>query len=165
MLHVVVVDCVAIVPSVKTLVPAQLSIMTQRGEPRTVLPATGCSMCPLRCVRIHASSFSGVARRKHMGVDCSTRDRAASCGVIVLLVGCPASAAVEAATGRPSATARSFCRLLQSDLKTLGFCLWMVVAFRLEVAVALLCPFLSPSSGPFQCNWARFPVALVLAVS
>ena len=76
-------------------------------------PVVRCVPCG---VRIHASSFSGVDRRTLIVVDCSIRGRAPSCGVIVSPVVCPASAAVAAATGRPSATTRSFCRLRQSDL-------------------------------------------------
>ena len=75
------VDCVVVVHSGKTLAPEQLSIMTRRGPPGrlsslghgVVLPASVCSLCPLQCVRIHASSFSGVARKKLIDMDCSTR--------------------------------------------------------------------------------------------
>ena len=111
-------------PLGKTLAPAQLSIETRRcrlgvcaqSEPRSGTTRILFFDVFLGGVRIHASSFCAVARRKRVDVDCSTRGRAPSCGAIVLLVDCPASAAVAAATGRPSASVRSFCRLRQSDL-------------------------------------------------
>ena len=98
--------------------------------------------------------------------------------VIVLLIDCPASVALVAATGRSSAVARSFrlrqsaltcpptscIRNIVSPLQGSLFLplLWMVVVFRLEVTVAveLRWPFLAPS--PCLCLWAWLPVASAL---
>ena len=89
-------------------------------------------MCPLHCVRVHASSFSAVAKKKLLDVDCPTRS---SCGVIMLPAECPASAAVVAATSRRSAVARSLCRLRQSALTCPFFLQWK---HCFSVAVGLL---------------------------